>query len=120
MATPPPYVQGDFMATDQTWPVTSYSITLYQGTGFGWIRLKHGADDSGYIYFKKDPPAGGDFGGNPAHPYIVMNQPIENWHFILDLLRHEKPLYIRGVQTTPGGQVDTFLGTSTDEPVGGV
>lgn len=66
---------------------------------------------------KKDPPAGG-FGGDDDHPYIIMNQPIENWPLILDLLRNEKPLYIRGYQATDGGPVDTFFGTSTDEVAG--
>lgn len=107
------------MAKEHTWPVSSYVITLYGSTGFGWIQLTHGARAVGYIYFEQNPTDSGRFGGSdPENPYIVMSQPIQNWQLILDVLRNEKPLYIRGYQATEGGPVSTFFGTSTEEPVG--
>ena len=85
------------------------------------IRLdssENGSQDAGYIYFDKDPPVDGDFGGSDDQPYVIMHQPIANWPLILDILRHEKPLYIRGTQSADDQPVSTFFGTATDEPVG--
>lgn len=105
------------MAQEHTWAITSYSVTIW-GPGFGVIQLKDGNEDSGYIYFRDDPPVTGIFRG--ARPYIVMSQPKEMWGVILDLLRNEKPLYIRGVQSGDGdgSPIQYFFGTSTQEPVG--
>jgi hypothetical protein len=105
------------MAREYTHPVTSYSVTMYGGTGFGWIQLKNGDRDAGYIYFRENPPDDGAFSsGEP--PYIITSQPITNWPVVLDLLRNERPLFIRGYQATDGDPVSTFFGTATDEPVG--
>jgi hypothetical protein len=103
------------VATEHTWPVTSYSVTIW-GPGFGVIHLKDGDEDAGYIYFRDEPPDTGIFRG--GRPYIVMSQPKEMWLVILDILRNERPLYIRGYQANDGDPVSYFFGTTTDEPVG--
>jgi hypothetical protein len=106
--------------TDHNYPVTSYAITMLS-RGFGWIQLKDGDKDAGYVYFTDSTGAGNEdrFGAEGSdHPYIVMHQPISLWNTFVDILRNEKPLYIRGAQSGPGQPVLTFFGNSTDEPTG--
>ena len=40
------------------------------------------------------------------------------WLTLLDILRNEGPLFIRGYQPNEGDPVQVQFGTSTDEPVG--
>ncbi len=106
------------MSIEHRWPVTNYSITM-EHRAFGWIELKDGDQIAGYIYFTDEPDEtmprfGAEHG---AHPYVVMSVPTAQWHVVLDILRHERPLHIRGFQSD-GGDVSAFFGTSTDEPVG--
>ena len=105
------------MSREFAYSVTSYSIVLYGGTGFGWIQLRNETRDVGYIYLKADPAEDGAFSSGEA-PYIILSQPIANLPVLLDILRNERPLYVRGYQATEGGPVSTFFGTATDEPVG--
>jgi hypothetical protein len=105
------------MAREFSYPVTNYSVTMYGGTGFGWIRLTNGDRDVGYIYLRENPPNDGAFSSGDE-PYIIASQPIASWPILLDMLRNERPLYIRGYQATDDGPVSTFFGTSTTEPVG--
>lgn len=105
------------MPTEFQWPVSSYSVTMLSN-GFGWIQLKDGEEDAGYIYVNDRPNQKDRFGGiGGPHPYIVMHQPLELWQTLLDVLRNEGPLYIRGYQPE-GGEVSAFFGTNTEEPVG--
>ena len=87
----------------------------------GWIELTDGDHIAGYIYFTDEidetmPRFGAVHG---AHPYVVMSVPTAQWPMILDILRHEQPLFIRGFQPD-GGEMSAFFGTSTEEPVGEV
>jgi hypothetical protein len=105
---------------DFNYPVTSYAITMMR-RGFGWIQLKDGDKNAGYVYFTdSDGPGDKDrFGAEGSdHPYVVMHQPISLWGTFVDILRNEKPLYIRGFQSGPDQPVSTFFGNSTEEPVG--
>jgi len=106
------------MAVEHRWPVTSYSVTIEHRT-FGWIELKDGDQFAGYIYFTDEiAETMPRFGAvHSAHPYIVMSVPTAQWQMILDILRHERPLYIRGYQPD-GGEMSASFGTSTGEPVG--
>ena len=103
------------MATEYTYPVTSYSITLW-GPSTGLIHLKDGEQDAGYIYVRNDPVATGVFRG--GRPYIVWSQPPNMWLTLLDILRNESPLFIRGYQPNDRDPVQIQFGTSTDELVG--
>jgi hypothetical protein len=106
------------MAIEHKYPVTNYSVTLMK-KGFGWIQLKDGEKDAGYIYFTDENGQSDRFGAvNSDHPYIVTHQPIHLWSTFLDILRNEKPLYIRGYQNDANSEVSAFFGTSTDEPSG--
>jgi hypothetical protein len=103
---------------DIKYTITSYSITMMKD-GFGWIRLKDGQRDAAYIYFTDQEGRHDRFGAEDSdHPYVVMHQPIRLWSSVIDILRYEKPLYIRGYQSESGSPVSTFFGTSMDEPVG--
>lgn len=86
---------------------------------FGWIELKDGDQIAGYIYFIDEPDETMPrFGAvHSAHPYIVMSLPTTQWSVVLDILRHERPLYIRGFQPDRG-KISASFGTNTDEPVG--
>jgi hypothetical protein len=53
-----------------------------------------------------------------AHPYIDMYQPPYRLPVFLDILRNEKPFFIRGYQEDDAGPVRTTFGTSVEEPVG--
>lgn len=107
------------MAIEHKWPVSSYSVTMVNGIpSFGWIKLNDGDKPAGFIYFQDSPSENASFGGPSEHPYIIIYQPISMWPVILDVLRNEKPLYIRGIQPTDNTPVTAMFGTSTDEPVG--
>lgn len=105
------------MARDFTWPVTDYSVTLYGGTGLGWIQLRNDSRVVGYIYFRNEPPKDGGFGPGDE-PYIIMSQPMSHWQMILNILQEEDPISIRGYQAAAGGPVVAYFGTLTDDPEG--
>ena len=55
--------------------ITGYDVTLL-GSAFGklrgWIRLREGAADAGYIYLTEEDPLPKDYLGSTE--YVVMNQ----------------------------------------------
>ncbi len=105
------------MAVEHRWPVTGYSITVQSG-GWGWIKLNDGDQVAGYIYVTDEIADIPRFGAEHSkHPYVVMAVSTAQWHMILDILRHEQPLHIRGFRSD-GGEVSAFFGTSTNEPAG--
>lgn len=106
------------MPTDITYPVTSYSVTLMKG-GFGWLELKDGSRSAAYMYFSDQTGEEDRFGAqNTDHPYIVTHLPVHLWSTVIDMLRNERPIYVRGYQSDASQPVTAFFGTSTDEPVG--
>lgn len=109
------------MKKEARYLITSYDVTMYSSKGGGWIRLKNEDSTVGYIKFLRffrESSGNGGFGGSSEKPYVIMGQPIENWPVIIDLLRNESPLYIRGFQASGSSSVSVFFGTSADEPVG--
>jgi hypothetical protein len=91
------------MAT-ATNPITGHEVNLlpgnskFSGPG-GWIRLKNGTHDAGYINLISppsqiaDPRLIGDIPNIP--PYIVIDMPMDDLAVLLDILRNEQQLQIR-------------------------
>ena len=109
------------MAKDVTNPVTSYSITLL-GSAFGkvrgWLELKNGKKDAGYIWLTEVEPLPKDgLGGSAGSEYVVMYRPGSMLGTLIDILRHEKPLYIRFFDPGTGDAPSTFFGSSPAEKV---
>jgi hypothetical protein len=77
-------------------PITHHRITLMTPLPgrpelFGWIQLKNGEKDAGYIYIKDKPekPLLG------SSRYIVTSIPLAQFPAMIEILRTEKPLQIR-------------------------
>jgi hypothetical protein len=98
--------------TQYAYPVTSYNITM-MSQGFGWIEVKNKNEDAAYIYFTDDASQKDRFGGvgRLPYPYIVMYEPIRLWSTIIDILKNQKNLQVRGYQNT-ADLVTGFLETS--------
>lgn len=85
------------MAVSRTNTITSHRVTLMppspsQPQAFGWIQLKNGEADAGYIYLTS-PPVVPHLSFDKD--YIVTSMPMSELTTILDILRREKELQIR-------------------------
>ncbi|WP_218132971.1 hypothetical protein [Dyadobacter soli] len=101
------------MSREISYPITKHCLVMMNG-GFGWIQLRTGNKDAGYIYFESDPNDKKDrFGGPDDHPYIVTHLPMSMWNAVLTTLRSEQGICIRGFDSGDGN-VSAFLYTSGD------
>jgi hypothetical protein len=104
------------MPLEIKYAVVSYSVTMLKD--IGWIQLRDNEGDAGYIYFidsNTDPDLITSQPGGRPHMVTKMSRAM--WPVVLDLLRNEKPLYVRGYRTDQG-KVTVFFGTTSQEQVG--
>lgn len=104
------------MPLEIQYPVMTYSVTMLRD--FGWIELRDNTGEAGYIYFIDNNTDPDLITSKPGgRPYMVTKMARSMWHVVLDVLRNEKPLYVRGYRNDQG-KVTVFFGTSSQEPVG--
>lgn len=96
--------------TQYIYPVTGYRITILKD-GLGWIQLLDGDIPAGYIYLNDDRNEEDRFGGidSKRRPYMVTHYPTQLWNIVLDILRSEKNITIRGFQADANNPVRVFL-----------
>ncbi len=78
-------------------PITGYRLTLLPATRqqpepFGWIQLRNGSSDAGYIYLDS---ASSDPHLSANDSYIVTQMPMQELDVLLFVLRGERNLQIR-------------------------
>jgi|GEM_PF-3813772 len=65
------------MEKEIIYPITKHFLVV-MNPGFGWIQLRTGNKDAGYIYFESDLSGKVDhFAGPNEHPYIVTTLPFK-------------------------------------------
>ena len=99
-------------------PITGFAITIMSpdpnGDLLGWIELRNGTKDAGYIYFSDTPPF------PPPHlsfekTYIVMTLRWSSYANVVTLLQTVKPLQIRFVDPeTAGVPPSAFLESASE------
>jgi hypothetical protein len=99
----------DDMTVQLTNPITSFGIA-WMDTEFGWIQLKNGAKDAGYVYFLKDSDALEIPHLSSGKDYIIMSIHISHLGDLLSILRNERPLQIRFYDPeSPGVSPSAFI-----------